>query len=53
MKSQGETTGCLINIVGAYSISARDLRKKPREGKTFTYDGIEIHETIIAYKDVM
>jgi hypothetical protein len=45
VKSQNETTGYLISFC--------DLQKKPREGRTFTHDGTEIHETIIAYKDVV
>ena len=44
VKSQGESTGYLISFC--------DLKKIPREGKTVTRDGIEIHETIIAYNDV-
>ena len=45
VKSQGESIGYLISFC--------DLRKQPRENKTFIYNGIEIHETIIAYKDVV
>jgi hypothetical protein len=45
VKSQNETTGYLISFC--------DLQKKPREGRTLTHDGVEIHETIIAYKDVV
>jgi len=44
VKSQGQSTGYLISFC--------DLRKQPREGRTFTHDGVEIHETIIAYKDM-
>jgi len=43
VKSQNETTGYLISFC--------DLQKQPREGRTFTRNGIEIHETIIAYKE--
>jgi len=45
VKSQGQTTGYLISFC--------DLQKQPREGRTFTHDGIKIHETIIAYKDAV
>ena len=45
VKSQGELTGYLISFC--------DLQKQPREGRTFTLNGVEIHETIIAYKDVV
>jgi len=45
VKSQGESTGYLISFC--------DLQKQPREGRTFTLNGVEIHETIIAYKDVV
>jgi len=45
VKSQGETTGYLISFC--------DLQKMPREGRTFTNDGVVIHETIVAYKDVV
>jgi len=44
VKSQGQSKGYLISFC--------DLRKQPREGRTFTHDGIEIHETIIAYKNI-
>jgi len=37
--------------VGADSISARNLQKAPRQGGVFTHNGVEIHETVIAYKD--
>jgi hypothetical protein len=45
VKSQDETTGYLISFC--------DLQKKPRGDRTFVYDGIEIHETIVAYRDVI
>jgi hypothetical protein len=45
IKSQGEKKGYLVSFC--------DLQKKPREGRTFMHDGIEIHETIIAYKDAV
>jgi len=35
-----------------YVVSFCDLQKAPRQGSVFTHNGIEIHETIIAYKDV-
>jgi hypothetical protein len=34
-----------------YVVSFCDLQKAPREGSIFTYDGVEIHEVIVAYKD--
>ena len=45
VKSQSQTKGYLISFC--------DLRKQPREGRTFTLNGIEIHETIVAYNDLV
>jgi hypothetical protein len=35
-----------------YVVSFCDLRTAPRQGSVFTHDGVDIHETIVAYKDV-
>ena len=50
VKSRGKTIGYVINFVGADSISARNLQKAPRQGSIFKHNGVEIHETIIAYR---
>jgi len=44
IKSQGEKKGYLISFC--------DLKKKPREGRNFIHNNVEIHETIVAYRDV-
>jgi hypothetical protein len=36
-----------------YVVSFCNLQKAPRQGSAFTHNGVEIHETIIAYKDVV
>ncbi|GHU72623.1 hypothetical protein AGMMS49992_08980 [Clostridia bacterium] len=36
-----------------YLVSFCDQAKAPREGRVFNHNGIEIHEVIVAYKDVV
>ena len=45
VKSQHENKGYLVSFC--------DLQKRPREGKTFVHDDVEIHEVVIVYRDIM
>jgi hypothetical protein len=36
-----------------YVVSFCNLQKAPRQGSVFTHNGVEIHEFVIAYKDMV